>query len=100
MARARLRDLGITTGVLPTGRWNAITDVAGVRVGFSTLVRDTPSVVRTGVTAIWPRGGEVWNDCCFAALAPMIEDPFLALTIGGIAALLTIALVVAVSVVL
>jgi hypothetical protein len=38
-----------------------------------------------------------WNDCCFPALAPMIENPFLALTIGGIAAL-TIALVVAVSV--
>ena len=63
---ARLRDLGITTGLLPPGRWNAITDVAGVRVGFSTLIRDTPSVVRTGVTAIWPRDGAVWTDCCFA----------------------------------
>jgi D-aminopeptidase len=66
MTRARLRDLGITVGVLPTGRWNAITDVDGVRVGFSTLIHDTPAVVRTGVTAIWPRASDVWTDCVFA----------------------------------
>ena len=66
MARARLRELGITTGRLPTGPWNAITDVAGVRVGFSTLIRDSPTVVRTGVTAIWPRESQPWTDCCFA----------------------------------
>jgi D-aminopeptidase len=66
MARARLRDLGITTGVLPTGPLNAITDVAGVRVGYATLVRDTPTIVRTGVTAIWPRGNEIWTDYVFA----------------------------------
>ncbi|MCW3474217.1 DmpA family aminopeptidase [Limobrevibacterium gyesilva] len=66
MARARLRDLGIVTGQLPPGPWNAITDVAGVRVGFATLVRDTPAPVRTGVTAIWPRGPEIWTDWVFA----------------------------------
>ncbi len=65
MARARLRELGITVGLLPTGPWNAITDVEGVKVGFTTLVRDQPAVVRTGVTAIWPRTGDVWNDCVF-----------------------------------
>jgi D-aminopeptidase len=65
MPRTRLRDLGITTGLLPTGQWNAITDVAGVRVGYTTLIRDEPSVVRTGVTAIWPRDG-VWTDAVFA----------------------------------
>ncbi len=65
MSRQRLRDLGIATGTLPTGAWNAITDVAGVRAGFSTLVRDQPSVVRTGVTAIWPRDG-IWTDAVFA----------------------------------
>lgn len=54
MAKARLRDLGIVLGRLPPGRLNAITDVAGIRVGFSTLIRDEPHVVRTGVTAIWP----------------------------------------------
>ena len=66
MARARLRDLGISTGMLPTGRWNAITDVAGVRVGVATLIADVPHVVRTGVTAIWPRGEEIWQEYCFA----------------------------------
>jgi D-aminopeptidase len=66
MARARLRDLGISTGLLPTGRWNAITDVAGVKVGVATLIEDAPHVVRTGVTAIWPRGEEIWQEYCFA----------------------------------
>ena len=66
MARCRLRDLGIRTGSLPTGRHNAITDVAGVRVGYATVVRDAPAVVRTGVTAIWPRGPEIWTDYVFA----------------------------------
>ncbi len=68
MPRARLRDLGIVTGTLPTGPWNAITDVSGVRVGFTTLIRDEPSVVRTGVTAIWPRGSELWTDAVFAGI--------------------------------
>jgi D-aminopeptidase len=66
MARARIRDLGIPIGILPTGTFNAITDVAGVKVGYSTLIRDTPAVVRTGVTAIWPRGAEIWTDYVFA----------------------------------
>jgi D-aminopeptidase len=62
MARARLRELGITVGQLPTGPLNAITDVAGVRVGHATLIRDTPTVARTGVTAIWPHAKDVWNE--------------------------------------
>jgi D-aminopeptidase len=66
MGRGRLRDLGISTGLLPTGRWNAITDVAGVKVGVATLISDAPHVVRTGVTAIWPRGEEIWQEYCFA----------------------------------
>jgi D-aminopeptidase len=68
MARPRLRDLGIATGTLPPGQWNAITDVAGVRVGYTTLIRDSPAVVRTGVTAIWPRGPELWTDAVFAGI--------------------------------
>ncbi|MEJ0019499.1 MAG: P1 family peptidase [Acetobacteraceae bacterium] len=68
MQRARLRDLSITTGTLPTGPWNAITDVAGVRVGVTTLIGDAPAVVRTGVTAIWPRGPEIWTDPVFAGI--------------------------------
>lgn len=63
----RLRDLGITTGLLPPGPLNAITDVAGVEVGFATVITDTPHVVRSGVTAIWPRPRKaVWTDYCFA----------------------------------
>jgi D-aminopeptidase len=62
MARARLRELGISVGQLPTGPLNAITDVAGVRVGHATLIRDTPTVARTGVTAIWPHAKDVWNE--------------------------------------
>jgi D-aminopeptidase len=68
MARARLRDLGIVTGSLPPGRWNAITDVPGVLVGYTTLIGDEPNVVRTGVTAIWPRGPELWHDAVFAGI--------------------------------
>jgi len=66
MVRARLRDLGIATGSLPTGPLNAITDVAGVEVGYSTLIRDEPAVVRTGVTMIWPGGRDIWTNWRFA----------------------------------
>ncbi len=48
--RARVRDLGVITGVLPTGPLNAITDVAGVRVGHHTLVEGES--VRTGATVV------------------------------------------------
>ena len=53
--RPRARELGITVGIFPTGEHNAITDVAGVRVGHTT-VSDGVSV-QTGVTAILPHGG-------------------------------------------
>jgi D-aminopeptidase len=66
MKRARLRDLGITTGRLPPGPWNAITDVPGVKVGYANLIHDTPTVVRTGVTAIWPSGDDIWSNWIFA----------------------------------
>jgi D-aminopeptidase len=61
-ARARLRELGFSIGRFPVGAWNAITDVAGVRVGHTTLnFGDGPlemgkGPVRTGVTAIVPNG--------------------------------------------
>ena len=66
MTRPRLRDLGITIGELPPGEHNAITDVAGVRVGHVTIIEDEPRVIRTGVTMIAPRAGEVWYDYAFA----------------------------------
>jgi D-aminopeptidase len=65
MPRPRLRDLGIVTGQLEPGPLNAITDVEGVTVGHSTLISDSPRVVRTGVTAIWPRA-TIWQDWCYA----------------------------------
>jgi D-aminopeptidase len=51
--RPRARSLGIPFAGTP-GRWNAITDVPGVEVGYTTLIRGAS--VRTGVTAIFPRG--------------------------------------------
>ena len=58
--RARARELGIVVGVLPTGPLNAITDVAGVRVGQATLHRGDD--VRTGVTAILPHPGNLFTE--------------------------------------
>jgi D-aminopeptidase len=58
--RPRSRDLGITPGVFPPGALNAITDVADVRVGHTTL--STGDRVRTGVTAIVPHGGNLFQD--------------------------------------
>jgi D-aminopeptidase len=66
MTRARLRDLDLAVGQLPPGPLNAITDVAGVRVGHSTIIRDAPSVVRTGVTAVWPGEDDIWQRSVFA----------------------------------
>ena len=66
--RARLRELGIRVGRLQPGPFNAITDVAGVEVGCTTLVRDAPNRVRTGVTAIWPGSRDVWTRPVFAGI--------------------------------
>lgn len=61
-ADPRARDLGIPFEGTP-GALNAITDIAGVTVGFETIVKDLPEnkAARTGVTAILPRGGKT-ND--------------------------------------
>jgi D-aminopeptidase len=64
--RARARDLGVKPGVFPTGALNAITDVAGVRVGQTTVIEGDS--VRTGVTAILPHGGNLFTDRVPAAL--------------------------------
>jgi len=64
--RARARDLGVKPGVFPTGGLNAITDVAGVRVGQTTVIEGDS--VRTGVTAILPHGGNLFTDRVPAAL--------------------------------
>ena len=64
--RQRVRDLGIVIGHYPTGPLNAITDVAGVKVGHQTLIRGDGVLnpgegpVRTGVTVVMPRE-DVWH---------------------------------------
>ena len=58
--RPRARDLGIKVGILPIGELNAITDVGGVLVGHTTLVRGDN--VRTGVTAIVPHAGNLFRE--------------------------------------
>jgi D-aminopeptidase len=59
-ARPRAREIGLSPGVFTPGTLNAITDVAGVRVGHTTLV--TGDDVRTGVTVVVPHGGNVFQE--------------------------------------
>ena len=58
--RPRAREAGIAFGILPAGPLNAITDVAGVKVGQVTLIEGAN--IRTGVTAILPHGGNLYQD--------------------------------------
>src|SRR5712692_4493081 len=65
--RARARDVGIIIGTMAPGPLNAITDVVGVRVGHTTLVRGSGPLVRgsgpvrTGVTALLPHGDNLFT---------------------------------------
>ena len=65
-ARPRARDIGVVVGSIPTGPLNAITDVAGVRVGHATIVRGDS--INTGVTAILPHGGNPFREKVPAAI--------------------------------
>jgi D-aminopeptidase len=58
--RPRASDLGLKVGILPTGPVNAITDVAGVEVGHTTII--SGDNVRTGVTAVLPHSGNLFRD--------------------------------------
>jgi D-aminopeptidase len=58
--RPRAREVGLRIGVLPTGSLNAITDVAGVAVGHTTIVRGDN--IRTGVTAVLPHTGNMFRE--------------------------------------
>ena len=64
--RARARELGVAPGIFKTGANNAITDVAGVKVGHTTIV--IGDSVHTGVTAILPHGGNLFQDRVPAAV--------------------------------
>jgi D-aminopeptidase len=65
-SQSRPRDLGIPFGILPTGSLNAITDVPGVKVGQLTKIQGKD--VRTGVTAILPHGGNLFQEKVPAAI--------------------------------
>jgi len=57
----------VVLGELPPGLNNAITDVEGVRVSHVTIWHDAPAMVRTGVTAVLPHGGNVFREKVVAA---------------------------------
>jgi len=57
--RPRARDIGLVVGTFPTGTLNAITDVAGVKVGHATVIEGDD--IRTGVTAIIPGPGNLYT---------------------------------------
>jgi D-aminopeptidase len=65
-ARPRAADLGLKVGILPAGPLDAITDVAGVTVGQTTLIRGDD--IRTGVTAIVPHPGNLYREKVPAAI--------------------------------
>lgn len=67
ISRRRARELGIAPGILPTGRWSAITDVPGVSVGQVTLIEGDD--IRTGVTAILPHSGNIFQEKVPARIA-------------------------------
>src|SRR5207247_5869127 len=62
----RARDIGSLVGAIPTGPLNAITDVAGVRVGLTTIARGDS--INTGITAILPHGGNPFREKVPAAI--------------------------------
>jgi D-aminopeptidase len=67
--RPRARDVGVVIGVFEPGPLNAITDVAGVKVGQTTV--DADDTIHTGVTAILPHGGNIFRERVPAALFVM-----------------------------
>ena len=64
--RQRVRAHGIEPGILPMGLWNAITDVPGVKVGHLTLSEGEN--IRTGVTAVLPYEGNIFQEKVPAAI--------------------------------
>jgi D-aminopeptidase len=58
--RSRASDLGLKIGILPTGPLDAITDVAGVKVGHTTII--SGDNIRTGVTAVLPHSGNLYRE--------------------------------------
>ncbi len=66
--RQRIRELGIKLGAMKPGPFNAITDVAGVKVGQKTIIKgEGQGAVRTGVTVILPHPGNILDENVFAS---------------------------------
>jgi D-aminopeptidase len=59
-ARPRASDIGLKVGILPRGLLDGITDVAGVEVGQTTIIRGDN--IRTGVTAVLPYSGNLYRE--------------------------------------
>ena len=69
MTTSRACELGVRIGRLEPGLGNAISDVAGVRVGHASVIREpdgSPNAVRTGVTAIFPHEADPWRERVYA----------------------------------
>jgi D-aminopeptidase len=64
--RLRAREMGIIIGIIPPGPTNAITDVPGVKVGHCTVIKGDD--IRTGITAILPHGGNIFQEKVPAAI--------------------------------
>ncbi len=64
--RPRARDIGVAPGIFQPGEHNALTDVAGVRVGHTTVWEGDS--IRTGITAILPHAGDLFAERVPAAL--------------------------------
>ena len=64
--RPRARDIGIEVGVLKPGKWNAITDVLGAKVGHTTVIKGDS--IRTGITAVLPHDGNLFQNKVPAAV--------------------------------
>src|SRR5262249_23600587 len=62
----RLRDLGVAIGDYLPGPSNSLTDVSGLRVGHTTLLRGDD--IRTGATAIWPHEGNPMSERVYAGI--------------------------------
>src|SRR5687768_5170973 len=58
--RPRVTGVGLKVGILPAGALNAITDVPGVLVGHTTIIKGDN--IRTGVTAVVPHGGNLFQE--------------------------------------
>lgn len=58
LEKPRIRDLGVEIGILSPGALNCITDVPGVKVGHTTVIKD--NLICTGVTAVLPHGGNLF----------------------------------------